>query len=103
MSKKHSGPPGETLYYLGWASMAIPRVPTHPATEAEAKSNPSYYVATYDEAGRLATFTKIFNGQTEWADEYSYWDNGKLRRRIMVRGDGSERLEDYDSRGKLIG
>lgn len=102
MSPRHRGSPGTTAYYLGWGGMSMPRTPTDPATEAEATSRTSYYIATYDDAGRLATFTKMLNGRRDWADEYAYHENGELLRRTMTRPDGSVRVEDYDDRGKLI-
>jgi hypothetical protein len=80
----------------------MPRRPTDPTSEAEAVHRQSFYRAEYDDQGRLATFTKIMNGQIQWSDEYRYWDNGKLRERTMTRVDGSQVHEDYDRRGKLV-
>src|SRR5262245_60107315 len=90
LRRRPTGPPGETVYYAGWASHTMPRVPTDPVPESEAIRRQSFYKAVYDDQGRLARLTKFLNGHQDWADEYSYWDNGELHERVMTGSDGSK-------------
>lgn len=98
----HHGPPNETVYFLGWSGTSMPRSPDNPTSEADAIRHQSFYRAEYDDQGRLGKFTKVLDGRVDWADEYTYWSNGKLSQRRMTRSDGSQLLERYDKRGRLL-
>jgi Family of unknown function (DUF6156) len=102
MGRRHRGPPGQIVYYAGWAGLSMPRVPTDPISAAEAMGRQTYYRAEYDEDGRLARFAKFLGDVVMWADSYSYWTNGRLRNRTMRKDDGSEISEDYDRHGRLV-
>lgn len=71
-------------------------------SEKDAMNRTNYYRAEYDEEGRLAHFEQVWNNEVVWADDYKYAANGRLRRRIMRKSDGSELVEEYDRRGKLV-
>ena len=100
--RRHSGPPGQTVYYRGWGGVSMPRVPQDPLPAEEARDLTSHYRARYDDRGRMVSFTKILNGKSVWEDSYLYWDGGNLRRRVMSRADGPTLVEDYDTRGRLV-
>lgn len=92
---------GQVVYYGGWGGYGVPRVPQEPIDEDEAKARPTYYVARYDREGRLASFEKFLNGERDWADEYAYWDNGKVKERIIRKPDGSQSVQRFDKRGRI--
>ena len=92
---------GTTAYYGGWSGYGVPRVPQEPLSEEEAGARDSYYVARYDSEGRLASFEKFLNGDRDWADEYAYWDSGKVKERVMRKPDGSQNVQRFDKRGRI--
>ena len=61
----------------------------------------SRYVARYDGEGRLASFQKFLHGERDWGDEYSYWDNGKVKERVLRKPDGSQDVQRFDRRGHI--
>jgi hypothetical protein len=92
---------GREVYYGGWGGYGVPRVPQEPIAEAEALARDSYYVARYDGDGRLVNFQKFLHGERDWADEYAYWDNGKVKERVMRKADGSQDVQRFDARGRI--
>ncbi|WP_217360005.1 DUF6156 family protein, partial [Anabaena sp. UHCC 0253] len=62
----------------------------------------SYYVGYYNSSKQLERFEKHLDGKLEWQDKYIYWDNGKLKTRNMIKADGSEINQNFDSNGNII-
>jgi hypothetical protein len=87
---------GREVYYGRWRGYGVPRVPDEPLTEEEARSRVSYYVARYDQRGRLASFRKFLRGKPNWSDEYAYWDDGRLKERVMRRADGTQVVQRFE-------
>lgn len=94
---------GRELYYGGWSGYGVPRVPQEPISETEARGRDAFYVARYDGEGRLASFQKFLHGERDWGDEYAYWDNGKVKERVLRKADGTQTVQRFDRRGKLEG
>ncbi len=98
-SKKH-----ESLvvrYFGSWSSYKVPIVPAEPLSAEEAVGRETYYAAYYDE-DQLVRFVKMSGDQVERTEEYSYWENGKVRQRRMQALDGSVIVQQYDRRGRLV-
>ena len=73
---------GQRVFYGGWFGYSFPRKPQEPIARDEALSRVSYYVADYDDNGRIAQFDKFLGGEFEWGDTYTYSGDGKLKHRI---------------------
>lgn len=101
-SKPDPGLAGREIYYAGWGSYRIPFVPQEEISEQQARSRRTYYVGRYDSEGRLARFDKYLDGEREWTDEYAYWDNGRLNERVILKSDGSQTVQRFDRKGKLL-
>ena len=86
-------------YFGSWSWNHLPVQPREPISEQEAKKRKAYYVAHYD-AQRLICFEKYLDGQLDRAIRYTYWDDGKVRDRVIRQADGSEMIDLFDRNGK---
>jgi hypothetical protein len=91
----------EVVFYGSWSSYRIPFEPSEPISREEAAKRKSYYVGRYQNK-QLQSFEKYLDGKREWTDDYSYWDNGKLKHRHMTKADGSVIDQDFDRNGEII-
>jgi Family of unknown function (DUF6156) len=89
-------------YFGSWRSYQIPFIPEEPISSEEAQQRKSYYVGYYNSNDRLERFEKHLDGQLNWKDEYSYWENGKIKTRAMIQADGSQIVQNFDRRGRMI-
>ncbi len=89
-------------YFGSWKSYQIPFIPEEPIIKEEAKKRKAYYVGYYNQQNQLEQFEKYLDGNLEWRDEYTYWENGKLKKRLMVKSDGSKIQQDFDRNGNII-
>jgi len=53
------GEPGKLQYFESWASYQIPMRPVHPIAYEQSEGLSAYYLAEYDDLGRLWKFTKF--------------------------------------------
>lgn len=98
-----SSPASLTLQYFGsWQSYQIPFIPEEPISKEEAQQRKSYYVGYYNSNHQLERFEKYLDGQLNWKDEYSYWENNKIKTRVMIKSDGSRIVQNFDRRGRII-
>ena len=99
--KRHKELAGQDIYYSGWGGYKIPFAPQGPISKEEAEQRTSYYVGHYDADGNLVRFDKYLDGSLEWTDEYVYWDNGRIKERVMLKGDGSQTVQRFDEKGRM--
>lgn len=95
---------GGPHYYSSFKTKSLPEIPTGSITEIEAKQNAlasSYYVAFFNNAGKLVKFEKYFQGKLDWFSEYTYYPETKLLRGRNVSQDGSETVYQFDAAGKV--
>ena len=95
---------GGPHYYSSFKTKSLPEVPLGEITELDAKRNAqksSYYVAYFDEKGRLTKFEKYLQGKIEWTSEYTYDSNGKLTRGRNIESGGSETQYEFDGSGAV--
>lgn len=90
---------GQRVFYGGWGGYSFPRKPQDPITRDEALSRVSYYVADYDDNGRLVQFDKFLEGEFEWGDTYTYFGDGKPNQRIARMASGEKSVTDLDGSG----
>lgn len=88
-------------YFGSWDSYKVPVIPSEPISPEEAAGRETYYIAYYRE-DQLVRFAKVSGGRMERTDEYSYWDNGKIRERRMHASNGSLTIQQFDRRGRLV-
>ncbi len=87
---------GRHVYYGGWGGYSLPRKPQEPIDEEEALRRTAYYVADYDDDGRLVRFDKYLDGELAWGDTYTYTVEGKPSQRIARNADGEETITDLE-------
>ncbi len=92
-----SYPPGGPYYYKGWESNRMPYRPAEKISHAEAEQLGSdghaYYIAHFDEAGRLSSFARMFDGDCEWTVAYEYRDATTFETKTYT--DGTARTTTY--------
>jgi len=89
-------------YFGSWQSYQIPFIPEEPISKEEAQQRKSYYVGYYNSNNQLERFEKYLDSQLNWKDEYSYWDNGNIKTRVMIKSDGSRTVQNFDRQGRII-
>jgi antitoxin component YwqK of YwqJK toxin-antitoxin module len=95
--------PGGPYYYGGFANYKIPFQPIEELTLDETKLRESYYVAYFDNSGKIVSFTKYLKGEPEFSDKYTYTSTGSLERREMTKYTAKEVvIQFYDRKGKMI-
>ena len=103
LKENSSSPASLTPQYFGsWQSYQIPFIPEEPISREEAQQRKSYYVGYYNSKDQLERFEKYLDGQLNWKDEYLYWENGKIKTRVMIKADGSRIVQNFDRRGRII-
>jgi len=80
----HAEPGQKTTRYFSWAALKVnPAKPTDEITAEEAQareaSGKAYYIATYDDVGRILSLQKRFQGATFFRYTYAY-PNGEAVR-----------------------
>ena len=90
------------IYFGSWKSYKIPFVPTEPISQEEAEQRKAYYIGYYNNKRQLERFEKYLDGTLLWRDEYIYWDNGKLKTRTMNKADGTQVIQHFDRKGRMI-
>lgn len=101
-TQKMNNSTNSVTYFGSWKSQQIPFVPEDPISQEEAEKRKSYYIGYYNNARQLERFEKYLDGKLNWQDEYVYWDNGKLKTRIMVKANGSRIIQHFDRSGSII-
>jgi|ERR1035437_3647025 hypothetical protein len=86
-------------YFGSWSWNHLPLQPRKPISEQEAKKRKAYYVAHYD-TRHLMRFEKYIDGKLDRTILYTYWENGKVRHRVIRPADGSETVDLFDRNGK---
>lgn len=96
---KHS--PGGPYYFKGWAHYFYPFIPTHEITVDEAKQleqqHYGYYIAFFNEDGRIKSFEAKYEGKTKFKTDYSY-SNGLITKEETV-ANGKKSVIYYDNKG----
>ncbi len=90
--------PGGPYYYKSWATYFKPYRPVDKITLSEAKelekNGYAYYVAYFDNKGRIKSFDKFHSGKTVWKSEYSY-ENSKIKE--TMHSDGNKVVNTLDN------
>jgi antitoxin component YwqK of YwqJK toxin-antitoxin module len=96
-----SGRQGGPYYFAKFIGYQIPFQPSEEISYEEAKKRNTYYVAHFDEEGRIVSFSKYLKGKLIFIDKY-YYDSGSLARREMTKSTGETTTHYFDEKGKLI-
>ena len=84
--------PGGPYYYKSWVSYELPHSPvgelTLQETRALEEDGRAYYVAFFNDDGRIKSFEKRIDDKTVWKTVYRY-KKGKLEQSETVRANGS--------------
>ena len=75
-------------YYGSFVNYRIPFQPKEPLTANQAKLRNAYYVAFFDENGKIVLFTKYLNGKVDFSDEYTYNTQGIPIKRKITKSNG---------------
>lgn len=90
------------VYFSSFSGYSIPLKLVDKITRDEAIARDSYYVAIYDDEGKLLSVEKYFQGKLFFKHEYSYRDNGVLQESRVVNAEGQETTNFFDEKGKMI-
>lgn len=92
-------------YYQNFLGNEVPLRLVGRITQQEAEANAdvaAYFVAHYDEKGRLVRVTKMFRGSVAFDQTYSYYASGRLKRLAGTNPDGEHGVWDFDERGRRV-
>ncbi|MCC3245844.1 DUF6156 family protein [Methylocystis sp. WRRC1] len=88
-------------YFLTYSGVRLPLKLVRPLEAAELGNRNTFFRATYDPAGRLATCEKLVYGEVELAHAYAYRDDGTLAHARIEMGDEVTEV-DCDETGAPI-
>ncbi len=80
----------------------MPPQPLKEISPEEAKLRESYYVAYFDDKGKIISFTKYLRNKKEFDNKYMYSSNGLLERREITKPTGEKIIQFFDERGNII-
>jgi hypothetical protein len=92
---------GNLIYFESFANYEIPFRPIGELTEEDAKSRKSYYTATFNDGGKILSFSKYLGGEIEFDDKYVYDQKGALIRRELTKSNGEVIVHEFDKAGKI--
>jgi hypothetical protein len=93
---------GGPYYFESFANYKIPFQPIRELTPTEARSHDVYYIAYYNNEGKIISFTKYLHGKMEFSDKYIYSVDGLIERREIAKPTGEIVIQYFDKNGKLI-
>lgn len=94
--------PGGPYYYESFSGYDIPFRPVGELTPEKAKSRETYYIAYFNNDGKIISFEKYLNGKKEFGDQYIYKSDGVLERRELSKASGEVTIQYFDKNGKMI-
>jgi hypothetical protein len=93
--------PKDYKYFLTYSGVRMPLKLVEPLGPDELGNRNTYFRATYDADGRVATCEKLVYGEVELSHVYAYRDDGTLRHARIELGDEVTDV-DCDARGAPI-
>lgn len=97
--------PGGPYYYKSWANYHLPYRPVDEVSKsgAEELENQgfSYYIAYFDEEGRIKSFEKRYREKMEFNVTYFY-ENGVLKKEEGLDANGKVKITLYDKNDNRI-
>ena len=97
--KRHIGGP---YYFESFANYKIPFQPIKELSKDEAKTRDAYYIAYYNEDGKIVSFSKYLNGKMEFDDKYFYGADGRIEKRELLKSSGERAIHYFDKEGNII-
>jgi Family of unknown function (DUF6156) len=94
--------PGGPYYYESFSGYNIPFRPIGEITIEKAKNLDSYYIAYFNDKGKIISFEKNLYCKREFIDHYYYRADGTLERREGTKATGEITIQYFDKTGKLI-
>lgn len=74
-------------YFLTYSGVRMPLNLVRPLEASELQNRNTYFRATYDAAGRVATCEKLVYGEVELSHAYAYRPDGTLAHARVTMGD----------------
>ena len=96
---------GGPHYFSSLSAKSLPETPKNLISETEAKRpdrEGAYYVAHFDQQGRLLSLEKVYKGKNIGRSTYRYDGRGKLLSGEVTEPDGPTLSYRADPSGKLI-
>jgi hypothetical protein len=88
-------------YFLTYSGVRMPLNLVNPLEADELGNRNTYFRASYDDAGRIATCEKLVYGEVELSHAYAYRDDGTLEHARIELGDEVTEV-DCDASGAPI-
>lgn len=93
-------------YYFQWVAMKMktdfPIRPVEQISKDDAQKMRAYYVAYYDNKGRIISCSKILDGKIDWITKYYYNTIGYLDKEEYTGPDGALIITYYDKLHNVI-
>lgn len=97
--KKRTGGP---FYFKSWKSYIIPYQPIHEINVDDTKKLKAYYIAYFNNYGKVVKFLKVLDNKTEFTVDYKYRTDGTLEQGETLKQNGDKIVQHFDENGKLI-
>ncbi len=95
-------PHGGPYYYGNFSDYSVPPRPTDELSAEKAKARDAYYVAYFDDSGKIISFEKYLYGAREFTEQYDYRYDGMLDRRILIKAGGETTMQYFDRNEKML-
>jgi len=79
-----------------------PLRPVRPISEEVAKTMRAYGIAYYNEQGRITSYIKMLDGETDWSSTFFYSSLGYLEKEEYLGPDKKIIEKYYDKNGQLV-
>jgi hypothetical protein len=94
--------PGGPYYYGDFALYAVPYSPKEELSKEQAVERVVYFIAYFDNKGRIISFTKCVNGIQEWTSKFYYHNNDKLEHMDTFNADNTITQLYCDEKGHYM-
>ncbi len=95
-------PHGGPYYYGNFSDYSVPPRPTDELTAEKAKTRDAYYVAYFDDNGKIVSREKYLYGSLEFTEQYAYKPDGVLDRKLVIKAGGETTMQYFDRNGRML-
>lgn len=88
-------------YFLTYSGIGLPLKLVNPLDRDAILNRNTYFIARFDDHGRLAVCRKIVYGEVEFEHQYGYDEKGALRRAEITEEDETRAIE-FDEQGDMV-
>ncbi|ANJ66212.1 hypothetical protein A9404_01430 [Halothiobacillus diazotrophicus] len=94
--------PENCRYYMTYTGIQLPLKLVNELEPGAISNRNTYFLAEYDDAGRVTLCQKVVYGEIELEHRYHYHDNGNLKRAEILNAENETHVMQYTEQGRMI-